>query len=443
MSSNLLVVDLGTGETKCAALTTHKFAHFPSVIGRLQPFAMGTSNLKPFYIGDEALQLSGFLQFRYPIEQGLVGNAGEALKLVEHAVTSVTSNVHSGADNTLILGERVDNTSDIRAQTMQVVMEGMSCIGKMSIIPTPILALYGDQQQKQSHKNHTNPLTGMVVENGDGITCITQVKNGIIQHTAKQEFAGRLLTDYLMKMLYESGIQFVIDRGTVQAMKEKLCFVAPDFEESISQCYSQGNTHEVQYTVPSNGIIVKLSSERFRCPEPMFQPAIVGYETLGLADSLFECLFKSDLDCRKDLVQNILMVGGSSSFKNIETRLCKDLKQMLPKALVPSAHVHKNVDPYLNVKAALAMGSEPSFQQFLVSRAQYDEEGAERCCERLMCAYTIKEEGNDNAIMTKRNRLIRTALALEEMVSLVTKMGEQLQTTKQFKNVTIQFTNNQ
>jgi len=77
--------------------------------------------------------------------------------------------------------------------------------------------------------------TGLVVDAGDGVSHTTPVFEGYtISHAVeKMEIAGRVLTNYLQKLLFEIGESFTTsaEMEIVRDIKERLCYVAQNYEE--------------------------------------------------------------------------------------------------------------------------------------------------------------------------------------------------------------------
>jgi actin-related protein len=70
--------------------------------------------------------------------------------------------------------------------------------------------------------------------------------------------------------------------------RESLCFVAVDFEEEMKKA-AESSALEKSYQLPDGNIIV-IGNERFRCPEGLFQPNLIGLEMDCIADSAFQSI---------------------------------------------------------------------------------------------------------------------------------------------------------
>lgn len=62
------------------------------------------------------------------------------------------------------------------------------------------------------------------------------------------------------------------------------------------------------YELP-DGQVITIENERFRAPEVLFQPSVVGLMSGGLHVTAFNSIMKCDVDVRKDLYGNIILVS--------------------------------------------------------------------------------------------------------------------------------------
>lgn len=57
---------------------------------------------------------------------------------------------------------------------------------------------------------------------------------------------------------------------------------------------------------------VQLGPERFRAPEILFNPELIGQEYAGVHQVVVDAISRVDLDLRKSLFSNIVLSGGST-----------------------------------------------------------------------------------------------------------------------------------
>ncbi|XP_038044650.1 actin, cytoplasmic-like [Patiria miniata] len=335
---------------------------FPTVFGLPRHlgslFGVGE---KDGYIGDEALSKMGILILKRPIEHGVVTNWDDMERIWEHAFYNELR--VAPEERSVMLTEAPLNPKINREKTAQIMFETFG-VPSMCLASQALLSLYA-----------SGPVTGLVVSSGGGVSNTVPISDGhALPHaTNRTEICGVDLTDYLRELFKERGYPFtnhLSDRHLVSSIKETLCYVARDFQE---ECESFSSSLERSYELP-DGHIITVGQERFRCPEALFQPNMLGLEIPGIHEMAFNSIMKCDEGIRPDLFNNIILAGGSTMFSDIAARMQTELEALAPpttkiKIIAPSER------KYSAWIGGSILASLSTVQQMWISKQEYDESG--------------------------------------------------------------------
>ncbi|CAH0394012.1 unnamed protein product [Bemisia tabaci] len=316
-----VVIDNGSGVIKAGfAGDQVPKCCFPNYVGRPKHVRVMAGALEgEEFVGPKAEEHRGLLSIKYPMEHGVVTDWNDMEKIWQYIYGKDQLQTFS-EEHPVLLTEAPLNPRRNREKAAEIFFETFN-VPALYVSMQAVLSLYA-----------TGRMTGVVLDAGDGVTHAVPIYEGFgMPHSIMRvDTAGRDVTRYLRLLLRKEGICFrtTAEFEIVRTIKEKACYLSRNISKEESNQGQKGKGY--QYILP-DGSTLEIGQARYKAPEVLFRPDLIGEEYEGLHEVLLLAIQKSDMDLRRVLYQNIVLSGGSTLFKGFGDRLLAEIKKLSSK----------------------------------------------------------------------------------------------------------------
>jgi len=416
---NALVIDNGSATIKAGmAGTEQPSVIIPTCIGipKHRQVIIGQQQRKDkFFFGSQDSEKDrdgswGLCKLIYPCKNGVISGSQN----MEH-MRSLWDHLYKDKidlprqDHPVLLTEAVNNPIRNRVETAKIFFEQFS-VPALYFAPPPVLSLYASAR-----------LTGCVLDVGHGLSSVVPVCEGFaIPHAIQRiDLGGDEITKYFAHLLRESGCKLnrtSSELEIVRKIKEEECELRVGAPSAIGGIGAMTNARSMgrgtgggddaknnadyqyinddlslgdgatgvmgaastgnapKYELP-DGTVLSIGSARWRAPEILFKPSLIGAEYGGIQDCIFDCINKCDLDLRRNLYKEIVLTGGTTQTKNFGRRLVTELQDKVAKKAKIKVYAPMNRNFIAWIGGSL-LATLVGFRPMWVTKADHDECGA-------------------------------------------------------------------
>ncbi|KAI1076844.1 Actin/actin-like protein [Whalleya microplaca] len=420
--SRTLILDNGAYTMK-AGYVSGDTADEPRVI----PNCIARDRDRKTYVASDLAQCHDFSEvaFRRPVERGFVVNWEAEKEIWEHEFLDDKAPQRCDPSETrLLLAEPSNSLPILQTNCDQMVFEEFGFASYYRGIG-PSLNAYHDIQAIFRTPRDPGTIAQLpaevilLIDTGYSHTTVTPLLQGRPIHPAvrRLDVGGKLLTNYLTRLLSLRHYDMRNETYIVNEMKEAACYVSLDFNQDLERTWkgTRGERREAylngagiakDYILPdfhtrtkgvvrdydasqasrarklaagqageSSEDVLTLRNERFTVPELLFHPSDIGIRQSGIPDLVMQSLQVLPIGLWPGLLANILVVGGNSLFDGFVQRLQEEIVQLVPDDCV--VRVARPADAITSTWLGGAnLARHEHFNSLTVTKQEYEEFGA-------------------------------------------------------------------
>ncbi|XP_060614635.2 actin, cytoplasmic-like [Anolis sagrei] len=329
------------------------------------PFVVGKNRWgKDIFVGKEAQSKGDELDLSYPDVFGI--NNWDAMEKIWHHIFYNELQV-APEEYPLLLTKHHTSRYCHEEKLMQLMFETFH-------VPSCYLAIQAVLSLYASHRT-----TGVVIHVTGRHAKIVPVYEGHALERAIRHFGmgGHHLTTFLSRTQRDWISRFKNGTEIVKDIKEKFCYVALDYELEMATAASS-STLEKSYELP-DGKVITVGSERFRCPEALFQPRVAGRtptwnSTRGIHEVALKAILDCDKDLQKDLYANTVLAGGTTMLPGFAERMGTEMTALAPENMKINIIAPSERKNSVWIGGSL-LASLSTFRHMCVSKEEYNEAG--------------------------------------------------------------------
>ncbi len=317
------------------------------------------------------------------IEKNLNNNARINILDDSEFIGNCLSNIFSSElkinpeEYNILLSEPPNNTVRNRENLYQIMFEKYSAKA-CYLANSSILSVFA-----------AGKTSGISVDSGESCSHFLPIYEGygIKQALISSNIAGKELNEFLLKLLSEKGINFNFTENQKKIIltdiKEKFNYISNEYENELHNFSKKGEAFYTNYTLPDQTLL-KMGTEKFRCPEALFKPNLIGKANEeGWHEKINKVVLSLDLKkedddeekIKKELYSNIILSGGNSMFKGLPERIAAETTKLSGLNYCDVIAIPER--RYSSWIGGSILSSISVFQSLWITKEDYEEDGSQ------------------------------------------------------------------